>query len=415
MAPTQLPGENISSQIPSPLSGTDRQYYIDWIRVLAFFILIFFHCAMPFVGFYHWEVRNATSSILIDRAVIWLHQWRLPLLFFISGIGIYFSLRKRSVIKFFGEKIVRLFIPLVFALFFTIPLQVYFEKTQKGLIHVSYASFYPTVWEFKVYPEGTLSWSHMWYVVYLFVFIILLLPLFSLLKIKVLRRLKEDFSNFLSRPYILPFLFIPLMLEFFFLYIDYPEQASLLDDWMLFSFSITLLLYGYFMGSTITFWHTCEKYRHLFLAIALACTLALFIGYWWNIKFPKQQDVHLYTYGFLDALNIWMFIPALCGYAKKHLNFTNGFLQKANRAVFPFYIIHQTIIVAIGFYVVQLNLPIALKLPLLTTVSVMLIWAIYHFLIRPFALTRFLFGMKPERKKQINPIKETVISASSVH
>jgi len=388
--------------------SSERQYYIDWIRVLAFFILIFFHCAMPFVGFYHWEVRNAESSIWIDRLIIWLHQWRIPLLFFISGTGIYFSLRKRSVIKFAGERVVRLFIPLLFAMFFTIPLQVYFEKLQKGKISGSYIDFYPTVWEMVPYPQGTLSWSHMWYVVYLFVFSMLLLPLFGLFKIKTLQKVKEGISEFLSRPYILPFLFVPLMMEYFYLYIDYPEQASLLDDWMLFLFSLSMLLYGYFMGSTKRFWETCEKYRHLFLFIALLCVITLFFGYWWSIDFPKQQDQRLYIYGFLNALNIWTFILALCGYAKKHLNFTNAFLQNANKAVYPFYIIHQTVIVAVGYYVVQLRLPISIKLPLLVVISLPLILGIYHFLIRPFAITRVLFGMKGEELGK-GPVKDGAI------
>lgn len=386
-----------------------RQYYIDWIRITAFFILIFFHCAMPFVGFYHWEVRNSESSIWIDRLIIWLHQWRIPLLFFISGTGIYFSLRKRSVIKFAGERVVRLFIPLLFAMFFTIPLQVYFEKLQKGKISGSYVDFYPTVWEMVPYPRGTLSWSHMWYVVYLFVFSMLLLPLFGLFKIKALQKAKEDLSAFLSRPYILPFLFIPLMLEYFRFYIDYPEQASLLDDWMLFLFSLTMLLYGYFMGGTKRFWETCENHRHLFFAIALLCSITLFFGYWWLIDFPKQQDQRLYIYGVLNSLNIWTFILALCGYAKKHLNFTNAFLQNANKAVYPFYIIHQTVIVAVGYYVVQLSLPITLKFPLLIVISLPLILGIYHFLIRPFAITRFLFGMKGEEKGKASVIDGAIL------
>jgi peptidoglycan/LPS O-acetylase OafA/YrhL len=99
-------------------------------------------------------------------------------------------------------------------------------------------------------------------------------------------------------------------------------------------------------------------------------------------------------------LNIWTFILALCGYAKQHLNFTNAFLQKANKAVYPFYIIHQTVIVALGYYIVQLNQPIAIKLSLLIVTSLPLIWGIYHYLIRPFAITRFLFGMKGEEMKK---------------
>jgi len=103
--------------------ATERQHYIDWVRVFAFFLLIFFHCAMPFVTF-SWEVKNAETSVALSRFIWWLHQWRLPLLFFISGVGIHFSLRRRSVLAFAGERFVRLFIPLLFAMFFTIPLQV---------------------------------------------------------------------------------------------------------------------------------------------------------------------------------------------------------------------------------------------------------------------------------------------------
>jgi len=377
----------------------ERQHYIDWIRVSAFFLLIFFHCAMPFVGFYRWEIQNKETSIWIDRLIIWLHQWRIPLLFFISGTGIYFSLRRRSVMAFAGERIVRLFVPLLFAMFFTIPLQVYYERLQKGQISSSYTEFYPSVWTLIPYPEGTLTWSHMWYVVYLFVFCILLLPVFGIFKIRALKLIKEKVADFFSKPITSFLLFIPLMLEYFFFYIDYPEQASLLDDWMLFTFSLTMLLYGYFLGGSRVFWETCERYRNYFLLIAILCTVILFYAFWWKISFPKIQDSRLYLYGFLNSMNIWSFVLALCGLAKKHLNFSNPFLQFANKAVYPFYIIHQTVIVAIGYYIVQLNMPIILKLPILIVVSFLFIGALYIFMIRPFKIMRFLFGMKNTGKK----------------
>ncbi len=114
---------------------SERQYYIDWVRVLAFFLLIFFHCAMPLVIF-NWEIKNHVTSTGLSRLIWWLHQWRLPLLFFISGAGIHYSLKRRSVLLFAGERFVRLFIPLLFAMFFTIPLQVYFEKCKKACTQV---------------------------------------------------------------------------------------------------------------------------------------------------------------------------------------------------------------------------------------------------------------------------------------
>lgn len=374
-----------------------RKYYIDWVRVLAFFLLIFFHCAMPFVIF-GWEVKNKETSLALSRLIWWLHQWRLPLLFFISGVGIYFSLEKRFVIKFAAERIVRLFIPLLFAMFFTIPLQVYFEKTQKGIIHQSYSSFYSTVWDLVPYPDGSLTWSHMWFVVYLFVFCMLLLPVFGIFKIKLFKKWIDKFSLLLSNPFLSFLLVIPLVAYYFSLYLKYPEQQSLLDDWFLFVFSLTLVIYGYILGRSNRFWENCERYRFIYLGIAVAAIIILFSGFWWNMDLPVKQDNRLYSYGVINATHIWCLIMALLGFAKRYLNFSNPFLQYANQAVYPFYILHQTLIVAFGFYVVQWSMPIVLKLLILIVLCFGSLWLIYHWIIRPFIFTRILFGLKPKEK-----------------
>ncbi len=385
----------------------ERQYYIDWVRVLAFFILIFFHCAMPFVIF-GWEIKNAEHSIGLSRFIWWLHQWRLPLLFFISGAGIGFSLKRRSIPVFAGERFVRLFIPLAFAMLFTIPLQVYYEWLQEGKIHQSYASFYPSVWNFVPYPDGSLTWSHMWYVAYLFVFCILLLPLFALCKIKAVDRLKQQVSSVLSNPIGLVLLSLPLVFYYFTLFAKYPEQMSLVDDWFLFVFSLTLVVYGYLLADNKRFWECCEQYRWYFLSIAAACTLVLFYKYWWNMEIPKQQGMRLYIYGLLNALHIWLLILAALGFAKKYLNFSNGFLRYTTKAVYPFYILHQTVIVAFGYYVVQWPLPIFIKLMILSVLCFLTVLVLYHWLIRPFMLTRILFGLKPKEDKPKNVLPPEV-------
>jgi len=96
---------------------------------------------MPFVKF-GWEVKNAETSTGLTRFIWWLHQWRIPLLFFASGAGVHSSLRRRSIISFAGERMVRLFIPLLFVMFFTIPLQVYVERLQQGRFSGSYLAFW---------------------------------------------------------------------------------------------------------------------------------------------------------------------------------------------------------------------------------------------------------------------------------
>lgn len=378
-------------------SGSERRHYIDWVRVLAFLLLIFFHCAMPFVN-YGWEIKNKETSAGLTRLIWWLHQWRLPLLFFISGVGIHFSLKKRSVIQFTGERFVRLFIPLLFAMFFTIPLQVYFEWLQKGKINISYPEFYPSVWQLVPYPDGSLTWSHMWFVVYLFVFCLLLIPVFSLFKIPFLKTAKLRLADSLSNPVVLFLLFIPFMIYHFALYIEYPEQGSLLDDWFLFLFSLTLLFYGYFLGGSDKFWDTCAKYRYYFLGIGIACILYLFPAYWWNLDLPKVKDKRLYIFGILNSIHIWMLILSILGFAKVHLNFTNNFLKMANKAVYPFYILHQTLIVSFGYYITQWPLPIFVKMVLLIILTFLSLVLIYRYIIKPFKLMRILYGLKPNEK-----------------
>ncbi len=382
----------------------ERKYFIDWIRVLAFFLLIFFHCTMPFVTF-GWEIKNTEQSASLSSIIFWLHQWRLPLLFFISGVGIHFSLNKRSVLSFALERVIRLLIPLLFAMFFVIPLQVYYEKLQTGQITSSYIKFYPTVWNMIPYPDGTLNWSHMWFVVYLFVYCILLLPVFGLFKINTLKRWKEFIANKLSSSIAATLLFIPLAICFFTLYLEWPEQLGLLDDWFVFTFSLTLLLLGYVLGGSARFWDTCEKYRTHFLIIAVVCIMVLFYNYWWKLDIPKQKDFRFYVYGIVNAIHIWLLIMAIAGYAKKYLNYSSRFLQYANQAVYPFYILHQTLIVAFGFYIVQWPLPIFIKIILLLISCFAALVIIYQWVIKPFVLTRILYGLKPKEKKLIPPGK----------
>jgi len=370
-----------------------RLYFIDWIRVLAFGLLILFHCTMPFVTF-GWEIKNEEHSLFLSRIIIWLHQWRLPLLFFIAGVGANFSLKKRSSFSFLGERFVRLFIPLLFAMFFTIPLQVYFEWLQEGKYSGTYFEFYPSVWDLVPYPEGSLTWSHLWFVVYLFVFTVLLWPVFSLFKIKTIQNGIQQTQSFFSNPIVIALMAVILMMYYFKLYIRWPEQGSLLDDWFIFLSSMTLFFLGFFLSQFSSFWQACEKYRWYFFIPSIISMIILLVQYYWPLALPKKQDTALYVYGIFDSIHIWLLIVSLLGFARKHLNFSNAFLRYITPAVYPFYILHQTIIVATGYYVVQWPLPIVLKLVVLIVLCFGSVYLLYEFLIKRFMLTRLLYGLK---------------------
>lgn len=375
---------------------TARLHYIDWLRVLAFITLIVFHCAVPFVEHYTWEINNEETSAVITRIIWWTHQWRLPLLFFIAGVGVRFSIQKRSIGAFMGERFVRLFIPLTFAIFFITPIQVYFEWSQKGIINMDYIAFYPSVYKIVPYPEGAFTWSHMWFVAYLFVFTLLLLPVFSISKTKWLSHLLPYFNRLFTNPVAHFALAATFIGYFYWLYIDWPEQGSLINDWFVFCSSITFYFFGFSLSGVTAFWQTCLKHRKLFLTIGSFMAIILIWKYYWNWELyrPTSQTTDLYTYGLLNGIHIWTLILSAIGYTMKYLNFSNTYLRYLNTAVYPFYIIHQAVIVAIGYYILPLDMGIGAKLIILIITCVALIWALYHFVIRKTIISRVVFGMK---------------------
>jgi peptidoglycan/LPS O-acetylase OafA/YrhL len=157
------------------------------------------------------------------------------------------------------------------------------------------------------------------------------------------------------------------------------------------------LVYGYLLGGNDQFWERCEQYRFLFLSLAVGSAVYLLADYWWHMNLPKQKGTALYVYGSVNAIHIWCIILSAAGFAKKYLNFSNRFLQYANEAVYPFYILHQTLIVAFGYYVVQWSLPIVVKLPVLIVLCFASLYLLYNGIIKRFILTRILYGLK--RKK----------------
>ncbi len=109
----------------------------------------------------------------------------------------------------------------------------------------------------------------------------------------------------------------------------------------------------------------------------------------------------------LFGLCSWCWVVAILGFGMRHLNFNTRFLQYANEAVLPFYVLHQTVLLAVGYFVVRWQIPDVLKFVIIAAGSFAIILALYEFLIRRFNLLRFLFGMKPLRHAE-KPVQDAV-------
>ena len=187
----------------------DRQYYIDWLRAGAMFLLVFFHSGRLF-NEDPWHLKNAIESEGIHIFIRVLDVWQMPVFFLLAGTAAWFSLGRRSAWQFTRERLSRILVPLIFGMLIIVPPQVYLERIFDGDFVGSFFAWYPHTFEGTYSNESAasrnLSWHHLWFLAYLFVFSLLLLPLFRyldslvkifLIKIQGLRA--SEFVLFLRR------------------------------------------------------------------------------------------------------------------------------------------------------------------------------------------------------------------------
>lgn len=154
-----------------------------------------------------------------------------------------------------------------------------------------------------------------------------------------------------------------------------------------------LFLYGYLFMRDERLQQAVDRHKAAALAlgiVSMGVTLALFSL---HIRFPEYSlgDVLFFL---LRTFNMWFWIIAVLGYGRKYLNRTHRFYRYANEASYPFYILHQTVIMAIGLYVVTWPVNLWLKFLFISLASFGLTVLLYDLCVRRTNVTRFLFGMK---------------------
>lgn len=179
-----------------------RRFDLDWLRVIVFTILIFYHVGMFFVP-WDWHIKNNEVSESFRWPMLFVNQWRLSSLFLISGMGTCFALSHRTVRLYLRERLHRLFLPLIFGMLIIVPPQVYVERLVNLQINSSYFQYFPMHAFTGIYPEGNLSWHHLWFLPYLLIFSIVLTPLFIKLRSNPESVFLNKQRQFLKNPYFL--------------------------------------------------------------------------------------------------------------------------------------------------------------------------------------------------------------------
>ncbi|WP_295668373.1 acyltransferase family protein, partial [uncultured Mucilaginibacter sp.] len=385
--------------------------YLDWLRILSIVGVLFFHSAMPYVAGDWWHIKNHETSHLLMETNYFMHLFRMPLLFFISGTVSYFMMQRRSSIGFIGLRFRRLFIPLLVGMFFIVPPQIYMERLNNGYTG-GFWNFYKTVFNFVPYPKGSFSWHHLWFIAYLFLYDILFSPLFAWMASPKSVLLKEKLALLAKGKWIY-ILMLPGIVWYALLAAKFPATNDLAHDYCYFVYWLLFLLVGFICITQPLLMESLERNRRFALTIGFVSLIFLNCLRWNKIE-PGEAQWPFGGYSFIElflglkAIVGWSWVLALVGYGKKYLNRKHKVLDYLNQAVYPFYILHQTVIVILTYYIVRTpNESILSKYIYTVGFTLFITVGIYHLLIRPFAPTRFLFGMKPKAGKKANGFPET--------
>lgn len=373
---------------------TERQFYIDWLRILLIFSVFLFHVGMIFNS-WHWHVKNDTTY----KGVLWysmvlLHQWRMPLLFLVSGASTYFALGKRTSRQYLGERFKRLIIPLVVGVFTLVPVQVYIEKSAQ---YSSLIDFYQHMFD-GIYPTGNFSWHHLWFIVYLFVISLFISPFLRFFKSVRFKNFALWMEKMAAKPLGLNIIIIPLVISQLLLRPYFPDSTNgLFDDWASMAFYIIFFLAGFILLSNKNITESIKKQRYLYLIEAILASVFL-------VTVPYQQGISEKMANLLydnDATIVALSTGLTAiGFAKQHLNFNSQLRKIANEAIYPFYLLHQPVIVVVGFFVTAWNIPILMKVFIIIIFSLTITISIYWFLVKSYNLMRVVFGMKPNVKSE---------------
>ncbi|HJW72205.1 MAG TPA: acyltransferase [Geothrix sp.] len=346
-------------------ASSTRRPDIDAVRVACILLLHLYHSARMFNVDDPWHVKAPVLLPVLNGPMDVLHLVRMPLLMVIAGMATAFALRKRSPGAFAWDRVKRLFWPLLFGMLIIVPPQIWVERVWTGQFQGSYWSFWPSVLQGIPYPKGSLSWHHLWFVAYLFVFCMAALPLLAWFRTARGAAFLGKMEGFLARGANLWWLALPIMGGRFLLR-NHRETNDLIHDPKNLVFYGGLFLAGHLLGRLPRLDERLVALRHWHLGVAAVLLAALLPP--GEFPFPLE---HLAIYAF-----IWASLCAALGYGRARITRTSPLLRHAQSLAYPFYIFHQTVIVVMGWWMLRFQLSPWTFLATLTGASFLVTWGL---------------------------------------
>jgi hypothetical protein len=385
---------------------SQRLYFLDWVRIVAFFLLILYHVGMYYVS-WGWHVKSPYASDALEGLMMLSSPWRLSLLFLVAGVASRLMLTRAAAGAFARKRSWRLLLPLIFGMLVIEPPQPFCEVIEKFGYAGSYLDFLNLYLHndrrFITGPGTHLvmpTWNHLWFVVYLWVYSMLLAGLFTVTG-RYWDRWSNAAGNLLTgwRLVLLPTFLLAAMR--FGLLQRFPSTHGLFDDWFNHAMYFSVFLIGALLARQSQVWASMASLRFATLGMALA-VWALFKVYTsvpddllsastmsWLV--PVQRVIY--------ALGQWTAMLAACGFAHRHLNFDSAKRRYLTEAVFPVYIVHQTLIVVMAHYLKPVRLAPLTEGAILVVLTLCGSFAVFE-VVRRVGVLRPLFGLQKRSDEQ---------------
>ncbi len=385
-----------------------RRYDLDWLRVIAVCILVMIHTAAMFDPYPITAVKGPKSFALAVFATF-VHEWRLSVLFIVSGAGSYFALGFLSGREFAVSRFKRIMIPLVAGTLLIVPIHIYYwQFLGTPGYPKTYLYFYQTImyrfFVFGLFGQGreSLHWAHLWFLFYLFVISLVALPLFLYLRRNEGRRHVSRLAALLEKKGGVFLLGIPILVVEATLRALRPgsSRAIIVDDWANFCNYLILFVYGFVIFSDDRIRAAIERHRVVALALGIL-TSATYLFIIFTARIPvKGYNLNWTLFRMMCGFNMWFWCVAIFGFGSRYMNFHHRLLPYANASVYPVYILHLPVATAIAYRVVRLPLPVSVQFTIIVLGTILISFCIYEFILRRTRLTRFLFGLQKTKRRE---------------
>jgi len=376
----------------------NRRHDIDALRVIAFAFLILYHVGMLYVHDWGWHIKSSYQSEGLQLPMLFMNRWRMDLIFLISGLAAAFLLKPGQTGRFLAARSARLLLPLTFGILVVVPIQPYVQGVTNGVVEPGFFAFLADYYTARRWPENAFdgwqhgyTWNHLWYLAYLWVYTLALAALLPLLRSRWGQRVCAGFAG-LRGPALLILPALPLLFYSLVLQPRFPDNGDFIHDWYRNAVYFTVFLYGFVIARDAGFWAEAKRLRRVALGLALSLfVIYAIVRHGVPETIPYWHEVLIVT---LRNAYVWTMLLAILGWAHALLNRPFAWLPRANEAVYPWYMLHQSLIVMVAYWLVPLRLGAVAECALVIAGTVAGCYVLHEYLIRRVSWLRPLFGLK---------------------